>query len=1430
MVWFSCFHRRCPKRRALQLTLVLSVLLLFAPVLFEVELQAAGLHVKENFWGEATLNENRVFCSAVVQTIDEEGETAHDDFPSNSFPMRPSYFSRGGSWLDDEFTAFKSRQLEEFGKAHFRCFFRAPSQPLVSTQRERAEGNAGEKDYHHLTMLLGPSLSSFHSPLETPIRSYFRNFSYSYALLQHAEDNESELASEDSGAWVHVLFFQQNRTKASPLEGWRPPVSFTYDRVRSMMVGGSEDGTPHVVARREHLYGVPSGRYQAVEGRQGNFFSGFLSFWGNRARFATKEELYSMAPVRKLDLTKKNSKPLPSGTQPHPPFYSASVLRRLWQRYYHKIWLELCVDGLGSYPWFSFPSHLFSTYSTEGEPRSSNVASLVKHRLRRMWQERRVTVTFTVREWSPRRPSCDTKTNSNGEGCSSQHRHERRRGGAGYAVPPSNWAMAREGKENFLHIVSFPPVAKRAGSETSADATKKPAKPKKPASFLTQWWRRRSDEKRDFLLEEFVCDYNAIREAKHHYLRDPVVFLNQPASPVSRSNNRKGFGARSSSPADVFSFEEFTSEAHTEPHDSEEAFEDETDDVDRFFASLIGVLDDDESAASESYRQEGRSRSSAFNVDDPTVSASPWSAIVGNLLLFPPRLVSALLFGTGGAEAMGTSSPLGLLALFLPSQGLLGFLMHRGVNEGSLHSWSGGFSYSASQLAAKEYSERVVGELGPTSVLQAQEKKRRQAIGHPSGPSPLIAASLFSRVRQRLDSTFVHDEEEIPLEGGFGWEEDDHIGSVDRRGSFTRYEYTWQADLPATRSVCVALAPTPHGMHEALRMEEQPYFSMSITEEVAVKTSVLYLIGLSILLGHIKRLLFPRFAVPLQVLVMGLGGIFLLALVAAYYMVNKARSVKWGKSTVFLVLTAGGAAACADGLLALLQHFVLAMDASYADWRLYSVVGIGAVGFCASFILRRIMAASLVSSITETTYAAIRLALLASAFWLHAEAAVATLVIYTIVRLLTSAGMFVLWLRYDPLVEEAREKRREDRQRFAHLALPPLEEGITQRYSGRTWEGRRSDGRVSLPFRSHRSRSWWSRIWNTTETPEGEPFLATLLRRYRARTETKKHFTVPRVTFRFLRRLNFFLLAVVRHSLDDLCSDEDSLDGSAPPSRRSSMQRSHESPPFVSPRVSEGRVSRSEVFRTLAVPTYAVLQHFAEKMEERKHPHRYYRWKERVKEEESREKEKQKTNNSVPPLSRLAEAVRRKTAERVELRYRTSSRLSPRSTSDSLPSSRDPFLVDRVVDKDDEVESAYSSCSSVLSDEEERMFGEDTGFVKHGGNKLAAQARFREQLNDPLEVFPAFVFQEAKMERKGRRSRSSQDSRFTEPRTLRGRTSSKLSYEEQGRAYTKVALEGLARTIRQSKDTNALINRLENPQQVLHWAKKAAPSSSDEDY
>lgn len=140
-------------------------------------------------------------------------------------------------------------------------------------------------------------------------------------------------------------------------------------------------------------------------------------------------------------------------------------------------------------------------------------------------------------------------------------------------------------------------------------------------------------------------------------------------------------------------------------------------------------------------------------------------------------------------------------------------------------------------------------------------------------------------------------------------------------------------------------------------------------------------------------------------------------------------------------------------------------------------------------------------------------------------------------------------------------------------------------------------------------------------------------------------------------------------------------------------------------------------------------------------------------------------------------------------------------------------------------------------------------------NKPSTEAYFKNSINDPLEVFPPYAYggageASASRAQNGATHRTflpGEDSPFGEanwrsgatqptnassrtPRWAEGRRGqSRYAYQRETEEYTKNALEQLAKHIRSQKDLNPLISRLRRPNEVLQWAERAAPSSSDDD-
>eukprot|EP00796_Vickermania_ingenoplastis_P008578 gene8578-6018_t len=940
----------------------------------------------------------------------------------------------------------------------------------------------------------------------------------------------------------------------------------------------------------------------------------------------------------------RSSAPTPPTYHPHPTAAATSVMGKLWFYVYHYAVQHVIVDGLSRYAW--------------------------RGHTRRLWQIKDVAVHFVVREW---RVPPQGKMAAGSAFQAGADRSE--------ASLPQTSDVLQEGRERVLHIFSYPPVARRStmGHDDDAEAE-----------------------------EDFVCDALAIRGARHHFLKDPIVFVNQRAAGASPQGGRgRGRGA-----ADPL----------LDSNDDEESARHLGSDED-FFADLLGVEPDE--AASDGHR--GATAFSASRPGRGGAGSKPYGATsaLGSLLvgglLFPPRLASALLWGANPEEAADQLGP--FMALFLPSRGLFG--AGGGVFTGS--SGQGGFSLSASQLAARRFTEGVAVELGPLAGSQRHPAK--------------TGASSFTSVRHELPVT---------LENAAEGEDPARVA---------RFVYEWTASLPATRAVCVSLAPTEAVKHrlgtDALTLEYR--------ETLRLDVHVLVIVGLFLLLGAVQRPLLEHHSGVLQAALAGVCGVLFLIGVGAYYLVKRMPRPHLGRASLYVLVMLGGIAACADALWYAVEHMMLALDAAYGvEWRFVASIIIGIAGFLSSLLLQRCLPQGVLASLTGGSYRMVRLLLVARALWVHTEAAVATLVLFYATRAAINTALFLLWIQYDPLLEQERLEA----QREAAGGLP----------------GDGTGPRAPLPS-AHPPRRRPIGLWDNIQY------------RFACRHETMRRYTLCRVVLRFLRRLSRRLLFQLRRSIADLDSDTDSEDGErlhriagrgsegGASSGRSSFGSHHtyhrsgsgsESP---SPRASgsgPGRPSAgrrgSSLFRgALAVPT-ALVQRVAEELERRKHPHRYRR---------------------PPRDSLLRRAVRRWRRQPPAAQHSTGPHLEPldavlrKASRRSGRRSAGPWWQHFSEDE------SFSSGSSDTSDQEGPL--DPGGFSRRPS--ATADAYFRHHINDPLDVFPASAYREAPPLQKMHSSRATDDA--------------------ESAAFTKAQLAALARSIRRRSDANDLIPRLQRPQARL---------------
>lgn len=789
---------------------------------------------------------------------------------------------------------------------------------------------------------------------------------------------------------------------------------------------------------------------------------------------------------------------------------------------------------------------------------------------------------------------------------------------------PTSREMLREGKENVLHVVSYPPVAVRQVSSKGKG-------------------------------EEFVCDYAAVKDAQHHYLYDPIVFVNQRSQWKDTEEDAKK----------TESF--LRSQRHSV---SPSPRDDPGSNNDIFFSELLELENEGENSADSEEILE----SSGFL----PLSSSPTPALLRAVLQLP-RLFSLLLWGLQSApEGLDSSSG--------------------GISSDTSR---GGFSLSASQLAAGRFTQKVMAEMGPSSTAQERRRRQRQVLGG-------VSASLFTSTRHEMLA---------------------HV--VDGPHTATRYLYRWEATVPASRAVCVSVAPT-------WRAQRGGPVHIEVKERLALDWGALVPILAFFLVGFLQDALFVWNSKVLRTLVTGGCGVFVLIIVAALYIARKIPKMKLGRTSVYVLLAVGGVATVAEFLLDIGRQCVGALDKTYGrvEWRVYVIVCLFGIGLLCSFVVRHVVPVTVQNSLTRHSLYLVRLCLALSAAVRHAEALLFCVGLYGVVRGCVELFLFILWIRYEPSIEE--ERRR----------------GLDATADG-----------------GQRSR------------PPRRSLLSTLQHRVACRQYTKKHYTLYRVAFRCLRRLSRRLFLQLQASVEDLASEDEGESGrSSEEVGRSSVRSSTVLPrDSAGSEVPEARRSSSQTTQRRSSGLLQQLLYYPVKktaiaMERRKHPRRYGSC------------ALDGMHSSGVPSTPLSSMLRR--SQQIRL---------PGGSRQSVP----PPLLHRRQDDDE---------SSDSSDEETGEGGMPFDVFRRQPSS-AAEKFFRSHINDPLEVFPRHVYQEAAYNplargESGRRERMSA-----------------RDFEAQGSEYTRIQLHALARRIRTHTNPSQIISRLENPKNVFKWAENYEVSS-----
>lgn len=1510
---------------------------------------------------------------AKTTTAPSHGTEHSSHQPPPFFLVPSSLFSHGESQLDDPLygaplTGYREETLRAHGALTLTCFL-----PLTASSNSSPHSSSFSSSLHrsaepsHLTLLLGPHVPSLQSPLSDPLAFYFRNFTYSYQLLHRprgsegdgglftaaVEDEEEEevgVEGEEGGAAesgrtsrkIRAMFFYRNRSsRTSATASYTPSVLYSFDRIRYAMVGGRDDETPTRVAREEHLYGIPSGRSRVTP-----VFSSHTDGDDDERRSARSRRRRQPPPPRQ-------GKGRRHAIEPHPPYMAQSIFLRLWYWGYECFFQRILRDGVGQYSWFSSSPFFVTSIVDALKPVK---VSLAAGSWRRFWQQRSVEVRFTVREWMlPPETSYLDRDSYEGETGDGDRARDP------FAPPPPRRSsrlmplpsdILREGRDETLHILSFPPVAQRrrrtvGGQQQQEEGTAESTQQQQ----RTRSWRTRLPwpfhrgtvvETQPPMMreeeEELVCDYGAIKDARHHFLHDPIVFMSQTTAASSRSNERgysSGSGERVAEDGD---------------DDGAGAAADDTDD---FFAELLGLDEEASGEEEENARRRRRHlREQKKRADQKAVQkttrggaqgghdgfAAPYGSFrsssstssssssyftlvpeLANVFLFPLRFFAAVLWGTGDVggnlHVSGDVEPDGgFLSMLLPSRGLLGMLWNRGGGSLDLDpTRAGGFSLSASQLAAKQFLGGVVAELGP--VVAGRHTTRRK-------PPSWKVSSLFSTTEHTVTTEFEGEdmdlEEDIDGDGDddkkvHADEDDDSAFSSSSRplphrstGAVTKFVYHWKAALPATHAVCLSVAPTEYtkymrgghpgegGSSSSTSSDARPppVFAVEVTERIAVDWKVLQVLGVFLLLGWIKKPLFARYSRVLQAVLAGVCGVVFLLLVAVYYLFRQFPRMKLWKTGLYVVLTVGGIAAVFDLLTHSLRYVVAELDATFVDWRLYAFATLACVGFVSSLLLRQMLSASVLGALTEHSYGVCRLGLLVWAVYTHPEAALATGIVWSVLQAGLWCFLMLLWLRYDPKLEEEKAilRQRERRRRSASL-LHGRESGHGSGRASLSQKEMEEEKRYREIQSRHSGRRSSRLLYSTLNAQQlgSESLLSALHRRWVHRSVTYRHYTWNRVLVRFLRRCSVLMLSIVRHAVEDLDSEDDELarrssslyrpsstrssgtDVEPPdPSRGSSERRwtSDEQDPEPMPSPTHADTSSPDPDprprRSVSLPTVLLLplvERWAAAQERWKHPQRYnhrtvsppsagkdpfYLSSQRHGRQTSPHPADEDSQEETDPR----QAVLRKSKELLEWREKRkhqrwwpwggapspSSRprhipattWTPRGSAPGATMSEELehlLMHDDVGEGDVDsttalFEEGYYSSDSDLPSETDSEEDDEDDF--HGSRRRRRrrhprdiEAAFQRQLNDPLDVFPAEVYREAR----GPPAvfRSEKGSRSSVP--VRDEV-----YRANVNEYTKNQLKQLATSIRARHDLSDLSRRLRSPNKVMRWARETAPT------
>lgn len=1190
----------------------------------------------------------------------------------------------------------------------------------------------------HLTLLVGPPTPSLQSPFSHSIRSYFQNFSYTYGLLHACLPSSSSSSPSSSSFWsaapvrhlLRVVLFRRHAhpsttsSTASSRRGRREggersrsgfspesssssssSSSFSFDRVATMVLAGvrtEEDActragvasTPSIVEREESWYGIPT-REQII---------------ANTLRTPVSHD----GPGRTPRAEEQRGSPIytwyyePQPSSSTSPSSSSFLFLRRWSSWiWHRYHLDVMWDGMRRrYAWFSSSAPRFKAMVREAKtPHTWRLKELLlsKGAWKRLWQERKLVVEFVVKEWEL--PSSSLRKEEGGRGKRGRYQRTSTRpssvGASSSTTPPTLSEILREGKQQSLHIISFPPIARkrrrrlaegkpsspkdasppRDGRTSSSSVVLHQEKTKESAprygagmatshdssrvGFFSRGaavWQRvlhrgggwgvcaalrragfrhptsgkpadgvgvtKEEEEEE---EEFVCDYHAIQDAKHHYLYDPIVYVNPHSSPSSSVNSDEDRNIKK--------------EAHTYPSYDDEDDDDEEEDTtvqevedqeDAFFEELLEMHPEQRSGTSapasnantrfspHRYHDRGspssrRSRNEEGEEEDTT--GAPTSVPLFFSLL-PLRALRSWFFSSLQMEEEESSGSF-LRFLFpfssFPSSSVFGFFsrllspspekVH--LEQDGMHhtqgGGGGGFSFSASQLAAKSYAEHVTGELGPTAYTISGAASATSSRPSRWGPSTdrngLTRSSLFTQVTHQVYSESVvvvegvepsgtssqreyhgqekEEEEETDGRGDnrsprsrhpsrpqhrFHEEDERHTtfspsnarppGSTSSSAPpltmptlfLTRYQFRWEAVLPATRTVCVSLAPTAHMKRQQVqRLEEQqrslrslsrthapetpsapsmdkeeeknaspmwsftsedteghtletaPWVAVELHEEVYLKTSVWVLLFCCWLVGYTRSTLLHRGGLVLEWVVIGICGGVCLGGMLAYYLLRKMVQQGMRKRTLLFVLAIGGMSAIMDLLVALGEQLVWVLDthSAFLHWRAYLFTSIAIAWVGCSFAFRVFLPSGALTTITTHSLDGLRVGLLIAAWWQHAEATCMTVLVYLVSRALISVWLFLLWLRYDPLLAEEQEAKRK-RWRAARLEWQREKRQAKQRRRD-AWKRSSGEG-LQAEEEDVNGAPWWgarkgeegrARSWRGAEEADEDTFSTT---------------------------------------------------------------------------------------------------------------------------------------------------------------------------------------------------------------------------------------------------------------------------------------------------------------------------------------------------